>query len=84
MPACSSMLKLVKEIGSVLLVNSPAYIFTYHPLALLPLLFKKDHPPLSMGSSPFYGKWVIGSRNGREVDTSPALQPFFLLGNQVA
>ena len=45
---------------------------------------KKDHPPLSMGRSTFNGKWVIGSRNGREAGTSPALQSFFLLGNQVA
>ena len=45
---------------------------------------KKDHPPLSMGRSTFYGKWVIGSRNRREADASPALQSFFLLGNQVA
>ena len=28
-------------------------------------------------------KWVIGFRNGREAGASLALQPFFLLGNQV-
>ena len=48
---------------------------------------KKDHPLLYMGRSTFYGKWVIGSQNGREVGASPPLQPFFLLyfllGNQV-
>ena len=45
---------------------------------------KKDHPLPSMGKSTFYGKWVIGFRNGKELGASPALQPFFLLGNQVA
>ena len=31
----------------------------------------------------FYGKWVIGFRNGREEGASFAHQPFFLLDSQV-
>ena len=45
---------------------------------------KKDYPPLSMGNFTFYGKWGIGFQNKREAGVSPALQSFFLLGNQVA
>ena len=73
----SSMLKLVQEIGSVLPVNSPAYIFTHLLLSITSLLYEEG------SSSTFYGKWVIGSQNGKEAGASPTLQPFFLLGNQV-
>ena len=31
----------------------------------------------------FYGKWVIGFRNGREEGASFVRQPFFLLDSQV-
>ena len=72
------MRKLVKEIGSVLPVNSPAYIFTYLFLNVTSLFYEEG------SSSTFYGKWVIGSRNGREAGASSMLQSFFLLGNQVA
>ena len=75
-PAGSSMLKLVKEVESVLLVNSPAYIFTYLFLSVASLIYEE-------GSwSTFHGEWVFGFQNGREASAFLALQPFFLLGNQ--
>ena len=77
-PVDSLMLKLVKEVRSVPPVNSPAYIFTHLFLSVISLFYEEG------SSSTFYGKWVIGSRNCREVGASSALQPFFLLGNQVA
>ena len=70
--AGSPMLKLVKEVESILLVNSPAYIFTYIFLSVASLIYEK-------GSwSTFHGEWVFAFRNGREADAFIALQPFFL------
>ena len=66
-PTGSPMLKLVKEIRSVLQVNSQAYFHIPPFLALLFPFMKEDHPPLSMERSTFYRTWVIGSRNGRQV-----------------
>ena len=67
--AGSPMLKLVKEIGSVLTVSLAGVYFHMPFFLALPPLFMK--------------KWVIGFQNEREVGASLALQPFFLLGNQV-
>ena len=47
----SPMLKLVKEIESVLIVNLTDLCFSHiFFLALPPLFMKKDNDPLSMGS----------------------------------
>ena len=85
-PVGSPMLKLDKEMESKKNVSLAALYFSHtFLLAFLPFFFmKKDNPPLSMGRSTFYGKWAIGFQNGREASASPALQSFFLLGNQVA
>ena len=85
MPADSLMLKLDKEMESIQkkCQSCNCLFFTYLFLSVTSLSMKKDHPPFSKGRSTFYGKWVIGFQNGREASVSPALQPFFLLGNQV-
>ena len=64
-PTSSPMLKLVKEIESVLTFSLAAVYFSpSFFLALPPFSTKKDDHPLSMGRSTSYGKWVIGFRNG--------------------
>ena len=76
-PTDSPMLKLVKEVESVLPVNSPAYIFTYVPFINVASLIYEE------GSwSTFHREWVFGFQNGREASAFLALEPFFLLGNQ--
>ena len=86
--AGSPMLKLVKKIESFFFLSDfQAYLFSISfSERYLPYLSRRiiHHSPLSMGRSPFYGKWVIGLRNGRDADASLAFRPFFLLGNQVA
>ena len=53
-PAGSLMLKLVKEVESVLSVKSLAYIFTYIFLSVASLIYEE-------GSwSTFHGEWVFG------------------------
>ena len=66
------MLKLCKEIESVKLSVLQAYIFTYLFVVVPSLFMKEDDDPF------FFGKWVIGFRNGREAGGFFARHPFFL------
>ena len=75
-PTGSPMLKLVKEVESVLPINSQTYIFTYPFLNVASLIYEEGYWSI------FHGEWVFGFRNGREANAFLALQPFFLLGNQ--
>ena len=74
-PTSSPMLKLEREMESRKMSVLHAYIFTYLSLSIAFLFMKKDDDPL------FFGKWVIGFRNGREACALLMCQPFFLSDN---
>ena len=75
----SPMLKLVKEIRSVLPVNSQVYIFTHLSLSVTSLFYEEG------SSSTFYGKiqllWEVGDRfpkwkGGRHISCAPTVFTF--------
>ena len=75
MPASSPMLKLDREIESVKCQSCSSVFFTYLSVVIPSSFMKEEDDPT------FYGKWVIGFRNGKEEGASLATQLFLLLNN---
>ena len=75
MPASFSMPKLDREIESVNVFFFLAEDFHLSFCCPSSFFLKDEDDPL------FFGKWVIGFRNGREEGALFSHQPFFLLDN---